>query len=384
MGSSDDWAGNTGEWGEAFVLLKLLGEGVIYNADSNCNRIDDERNEIRAIYRSESPGENLAFIIMSPSSPDGDTQVAVLRNNESVICLPREDFKVHARELFEGLKDHQGASFTLPEQSRFLSLLGCRSLKPTGTAKADLIARVREGFIGAEIVRNYSIKTLIGANPSLANASTASVVEFRLDGFDAEKADVINSIGGRNMMRDRVRKLLSMDDVSLKPWVPNRTFRRNLRQAHWFAPVAVPLAALYAFGLKGKWVLDAIDRLRDENPARDQDDMVVSDYESAIRKYLWAVTFSMTPARPWQGPETVDGYLIATAGGEVLAYQVSRQRSFEDYLLQHTKFDTPSLSRLPDDVGHVVKRDDTWVFSLPIAIRFDGAGYKQRQRSVPD
>ena len=34
-------AGNKGEWSEIYVLLKLLGEGVVYAGDGNLEKIDN-------------------------------------------------------------------------------------------------------------------------------------------------------------------------------------------------------------------------------------------------------------------------------------------------------------------------------------------------------
>ena len=32
---------NKGEWSELYVFLKLLGDGVLYAADANLNKIED-------------------------------------------------------------------------------------------------------------------------------------------------------------------------------------------------------------------------------------------------------------------------------------------------------------------------------------------------------
>lgn len=84
---------------------------------------------------------------------------------------------------------------------------------------------------------------------------------------------------------------------------------------------------------------------------------------------LWAIVFGMDPGTPWRGPDIVDGYLIATKDEEVLAYQVSRQKDFEDYLLRHSSFDTPSTKR-NERVGVVRQENGKWYYSLQCVVKF--------------
>ena len=46
-------AGNKGEWSEIYVLLKLLGEGVVYAGDGNLEKIDNLYYPIINIIRQE-------------------------------------------------------------------------------------------------------------------------------------------------------------------------------------------------------------------------------------------------------------------------------------------------------------------------------------------
>lgn len=65
----------------------------------------------------------------------------------------------------------------------------------------------------------------------------------------------------------------------------------------------------------------------------------------------------------------VDGYLLAKRNEEVLAYQVSRQRSFENYLLAHSSFDTPFTSR-GSNIGEVFERDGRLFFRLFCVVKY--------------
>ena len=54
--------GNIGEWSEIYVLLKLLGEGKLFAADENLNRIENQFFPITKILREEEKGKEFLDI----------------------------------------------------------------------------------------------------------------------------------------------------------------------------------------------------------------------------------------------------------------------------------------------------------------------------------
>lgn len=257
--------------------------------------------------------------------------------------------------------------------------MGCESLKASSLMKADLSAKIYDGFISSRTRRDYSIKTVVGGLPSLANASRQSYIDYELAGFNADKAADVMSIDGNRWVVSRVSQVLSLSEEPPVPVVRSKTFERNLKRCNWNAPEVVGMALLYGQLHSGKAIIDSIADLETMNPFGYESDEL-EDYEVAIRKYLWGVVFDLDPGTLWRGPSQVDGYLLVTETEEVLAYQVSRQRSFEDYLLLHTQWDTPSTTRYPD-VGKVWQREDgQWMFTLNCVVRYDKKEYKGDNR----
>ena len=369
---SEGWTGNAGEWGEAFVILHLLSHSDLHNADTHGERIENEVSRIRAIYRAESSGAEVALMLFD-GTKDGDdeAQVMVFIDGEPVRHIPLSTIGRAAHSLFE--KIVQGSRGPHPDEEAVLRDLGLEALGAPAGRKADLRARVSDGFIGSLVTRSYSIKTLIRGEPSLSNASGGSYIDYELSGFEQGRADEVNAIRTKSWVVDRIKRVVELSAAPPTPIVANRIFERNLLKCHWRAPVALGYAVLYGNMIPGKRLPDAISRITELNPAGWLEDEL-EDYEDAVRKYLWAIVFDMTPAKKWAGPSQVDGYLLAKRNEEVLEYQVSRQRSFENYLLAHSAFDTPSTSR-GSNVGAVFERDGRWYFRLQCVVKYKTPEY---------
>jgi hypothetical protein len=362
--ASDAWSGNIGEWGEAFVLLHLLAHNRLYNADSHGKRISNEFGDVEAIYRTENSGLNIELIVAN--------EVIVVKHDGAVVVeIPKDEFARTAHSLFVAMQD-QGTTAKHPEQA-FLQDLGCESLKASSLMKADLRARIYDGFLSSRVTKDYSIKTVVGGDPSLANASDHSYIDYELLEFDEEKANIVNAIDGRSWVVNRTKKVLELCPNPV-PIVRSPIFERNLRKCHWRAPEIIGVALMYGQTHRGKPVIESIADLKEINPLGFSEDEL-DDYEDAVRRYLWGVVFDLDPGQPWRGPSQVDGYLLVTEQEEVLAYQVSRQRAFEDYLLMHSRWDTPSTTRYRD-VGRVWQREDgTWMYSLSSVVRYSVREY---------
>ncbi len=361
------WTGNIGEWGEVFALLHLLAHPLLYNADMHGKKIEDEFSEIRSLYRTEVSGVQISLDIVE------DMVIANI-GQMNAYCCKRELFVEKAHELFVGMTT-QGRTEAYPHIQEFLEKLGCESLNAPAHVKADLSAKVYEGYLSSVHRKDYSIKTVVGGKPSLANASAQSYIDYELTNFDEKKRDAVMSINTKSKVVERTRLILELCSEPPKPVVRSDTFRRNLNMCYFTAPEVVGFALLYGQLIKGKHVIDSIAELVRVNPAGFTEETML-DYEVSIRRYLWGVVFDLDPGTLWEGVSQVDGYLLVTNDEEVLTYQVSKQRDFENYLLLHTCWDTPSTTRHPD-TGTVWQREDgQWMYTLNCVVRFNEKEYR--------
>ena len=77
----------------------------------------------------------------------------------------------------------------------------------------------------------------------------------------------------------------------------------------------------------------------------------------------------MRPKKIWNGlDESNGGYIIVKESGEVLSYHLHDRDSFENYLINNTKFDTPSSTK--HKFGKIYIEDGRKFINLNLQIRF--------------
>ena len=93
-------------------------------------------------------------------------------------------------------------------------------------------------------------------------------------------------------------------------------------------------------------------------------------YRHKLKKFLCAVALGLNPSKQWSGiDEANGGYIIVTESGDVLAYHLYNRDSFETYLLNHTKLETPSTGK-HDFASIYVGDDGRKYINLNLQIRF--------------
>ena len=105
--------GNKGEWSEIYVFFKLLGDGKLYAADANIQKIPDIYFEVIKIIRLETQGkwEYLR---------NTKIQVINAETQEMILELSAEDFQKDALLLFKKIKESKGSSSLVPETELFM------------------------------------------------------------------------------------------------------------------------------------------------------------------------------------------------------------------------------------------------------------------------
>lgn len=92
-------------------------------------------------------------------------------------------------------------------------------------------------------------------------------------------------------------------------------------------------------------------------------------YYHKLKKFLCAVALGLKPTEQWSGlDEANGGYVIVKENGEILAYHLHNRDSFETYLLNHTKLETPSSSK--HDFGSIYSENDKKFINLNLQVRF--------------
>ena len=111
---------------------------------------------------------------------------------------------------------------------------------------------------------------------------------------------------------------------------------------------------------------EMIKKLEEENPFKYGN---INAYSYKFKKFLTSVALGMTPATEWQGiDEANGGYITVTKQGDVVAYHIYNRNYFEEYLLNNTKYETPSTSR--HKFGSIYEINGEKYLNLNLQVRF--------------
>ena len=102
------------------------------------------------------------------------------------------------------------------------------------------------------------------------------------------------------------------------------------------------------------------------------DEVFLSDKEQKtlkIKEFLVASALGMMPNTNWDGQITnMGGIILVKKSGDVLCFYLYNMEDFQNYLLKHTKFDTPSTSRY--HTGKITNQGNGMFYKLNLQIRF--------------
>ncbi|MCL1878782.1 MAG: HpaII family restriction endonuclease [Defluviitaleaceae bacterium] len=325
---------NKGEWSEGYAFLKLLSDGKLYAADENKARIRDKYFPIIRILR-----EGHEYLPNATSS-----NVDIYLNDVKILTLPMDDFKAAAQDMFIdiGRLSKGKGSFAIPEAEKFLRQIGATTPKAPSADKADLNVEIHDVQTGFQNIVGFSIKSDLGAAPTLLNPGKTTNFTFEVTGLSPSDITDINSIDSTKKIIDRMNAIDAAGGELLFHSVDNKIFEENLMMIDSQMPLIV------AEMLKGFFCRRTTDCavLAEEivriNPLNRRKDF----YFHNIKELLCASALGMKPATEWDGDDEANGgYIIVKTDGGVVAYHIANRKFFKEYLLRETRLDSPSTSR---------------------------------------
>lgn len=359
-----EWKGNKGEWSEPYVFLKLLGDGRIYGADGQKNRLDNLFYDVRKVIRTDS-GRPIHYVIIPESNTievrDGDTVLTTVAIPEII-----EEYQC----LFDAISttnEHKN-----PRAEKFLKAIGCKKLKSPSAEKVDINIEIYEPQINMNVQQGFSIKSDLSSKSTLVNASGSTNVLYTLTNIDDALMDEVNEIFGSKEYRkiEKGMAILKAHDVVFSyDRCCSETLEDNLTMldAHLPRILAEMLIVHY---YERESVLNAVlDRLNEKNPLGYRNTDTMPFYAAKVKRLLSAYALGMESDTAWDGNEsTKGGYIIVKDDGEILCYHICDRNDFEDYLLNNTKMETPSTTR--HGYCTIYKVEDQYKIKLNLQIRF--------------
>ena len=183
------WQFNRGEWTEAYVFMRLLGDGRIYGASSELTRDDSTYIDIINIIRDETD----KLLIFERFIEAKIAYVKASKDGESIKVVTAPELSEYARVLYENIKQLKASRVTsVADVQVFLESLGINtpkanlsdSAKEKYGAKTDVVITSEDSLDHSRTTEGFSIKSHIGNPATLFNSSQTSGFTFEIVGCD--------------------------------------------------------------------------------------------------------------------------------------------------------------------------------------------------------
>lgn len=381
-GSSSGEKLNYGEWGELYVLLRLLGDGRLSLTDESEHEIDGYHMDVVEVLRRETEGRLVRYKVKGRQH----RVVDVVVNDGEPRKVASADFSDKADELLSFVRGRHSAPFTVPDElGFFFDRIEVEHYKAKGQDKSDIFLTVsdpRTGLVRPDV--GYSIKTKWSKKSTLFNTARASATVYQLtgpmtDGL-AEEVNAVRDARGHADVIGRCARVreegcgFEFQGYAMAQRAGCRAMEENLDLINphlvtvWRRVVEAHfLERLHPNGTSvakiGEWLVET-------NPCgitRPE-----AKYPYMLKSFLYASYCGMTASTLWDGESRVNGGLITVGqDGKVLAFNALEGDVFKSYLYHHCNIDYPDTSVSHGDYGKVYKQDGHFFFNLNFQVRFD-------------
>ena len=356
--------GNKGEWSEVYVLLKLLGEGQVYAGDQDMNKIKNLFYPIVKIIRNEKDGKY-------GYAPENKDIIIQTECGSELLRMPASRFLAEAENLLTSINAENGA-FAVPETEKFMDSIHCHTLKSKSSDKTDIRIVLHDCRTKINSEMGYSIKSQLGSNSTLLNASKATNFTFTIKGAELSDAD-ISEINNLEPKREKVIKrynaIREKGGTLVFKNVDNATFRNNLLMLDGCIPKLAANLLLLQLETGKSRLKDLATELNKDNPLGLDTNNNPYSYGYKIKHLLTSTALGMMPATAWNGKfDANGGYIVVKKDGEVLCYHFYDRNIFEDYLYNNAYLERASTTKF--EYAKIIKEDDGELsFKLNLQIR---------------
>ena len=353
---------NKGEWSELYVFLKLLGDGVLYAADSNLNRIDDLYYPLIEILRKEN--EQIKHY-----KKDNINIKITDDTNNLLLVLPMTEFINKSKLLLEAIKTSYG-TFSVVAIQDFMHKIKCLKVKADSMDKSDITIVLHDCKTYRNETFGFSIKSMLGGSSTLLNAGKSTNFIYEIQGkLSQEQISRINTIKTKSKIQDRLNSIETLDCNLVFRGVENANFNANLQMIDSLFPLILSHYLIQYYSGNSKTLRELTPKIRTINPCKLDTNLPHLYYEHKIKNFLTDVALGMTPATAWDGTyQATGGYIIVREDGEVLCYHVYNHNEFQEYLFKNTRFETASSSRY--EFGSIYTENGKNYIKLNLQIRF--------------
>lgn len=347
--------GNKGEWSELYVLVALLAEGKLHQADVNLERDQENIYEVIKAFKAEKD-YSLEF------ERNGKVTISkVLGEQKTVITsFTFDDLKDIANTLYEGIKSGKGRSFAIIEAEEFIKDAEIQKLKADSSVKADIQLRIYDHRLAKETDLGFSIKSLIGGDSTLFNTGVGNNFIFSTDKKLPESVSSFNqrtykTPGNLSKLTVRLNELENESIFLNYEAIQSDQLWRNLKMIDGDLPEILAWALYYRWTFRKSKLNEVAEILEEKDPMNfyKGQNSTQKFYEYKIKRFLTEAAMGMTSETPWNGEyNSFGGVIIAKKDGDILCFHVYDFNLFRDYLINNTFFEQPSTGEDGNNPGN--------------------------------
>ena len=340
------WKFNRGDWTEAYVFLRLLGDGRIHGATSDLVKDELTFLDIINIIRDEPD----KYLIFERYIENDEPYVKSSDGTNTIKIITAPELTEKAEHLYNLIKTVEGdrRRFSLPEIQSYLESIDVDSPKPSLSndakekygAKTDIILTAKDSFDHVKTTNGFSIKSHLGSSPTLYNYSQTSGFVYKINNCDLNGMYTLNALDSFVEIINTIKKNYSLEYCGCR----NDIFLQNMSIIDSRMDEILQRALLFQAGYLSdpsiKKLPEIGDALASDNPIKVKNPHVF--YPAKLKALLFATFAGMTASTEWNGRKKLTGgYIDVDKEGEMLYYRAISDDVFENYLYKHTYFDRP-------------------------------------------
>ncbi len=345
------WQFNRGEWTEAYVFMRLLGDGRIYGASPELKKDDSTYIDIINIIRDE-PDKMLIFERFVEANI---AYVKAYKDDEDIKVVTAPELSEYAHVLYNSIKELSASRVAkVTDVQEYLEALGIDtpkanlsdSAKEKYGAKTDVIITSEDSLDRSRTTEGFSIKSHIGSPATLFNCSQTSGFTFEVEGCDEKWMHEINANDAFLSIMKVIKEKLSLKYIGCR----NEAFEQNIAivdsQMEKVLSEAVLVQASY-YGACGSDVKEICNKVVELNPVNVRNPQMF--YPAKFKDFLFASFAGMTASSIWNGRKRLTGgYIDVSRDGDMLYYRAMSDDIFGNYLFENTYFDRPDRGMCKD------------------------------------
>ena len=341
---------NRGEWAEIVAIFYCLGNGRVPTVRSGQNRLEPTgASIIISELHLERNSQVLKFIFQRKNNKK--VCIDLFIDNIFVKSFPysevQNDSVFFINEVKTAAIANPKGNFCIPSVSSLIDKYCLGTGKSKSSLKQDLELVLIDPDGLAVPVQGFSIKSFVGGDPTLFNASRAARFKFRLDGSKSDEAIAIAKkieiTKPRSWVQLLYKQLHLINDFTQTIEVPDPRFERNLELLDANMPVVLGSTLLQAYCSGDLSLSGSLSKVIVSDPLGFGGD-AETFYTYRIKHFLRAAALGFSSSRPWNGKEGADGGMIFVNKNWDLFCMMSSRKDFENYLLHTTRFESPSTS----------------------------------------